>query len=450
MAAAIAHMANGPSSRTVVTYGMGYAGFETALIRLAKGRFRAVCCDGGACPGGAAFDDLILRTLACEHPALRQWPAHMPAAPDYSLAWRNIAQQFKERVCSAGEASLQIHDSRIVRISRQSFHRAIENSISGTMESAVHAIQESNMALADIDEVLLLGGSAVIEPVRRLAERWFDRPATRLDEFSMAEGAALYGARLDAPSAFETVGVAAADTAEVRPKSLMPVEISSGSEVEPGDALVFASPATPVIAGFSAPQALDPLSAALEWRRHVVDHARSLIAAGEREAAASFLQDLLGEVQELLNAMSAPQRARMKKESEWLLTRAREMLKAKRLETAIEHAHRAYAVDKETPAVFGEMIEIHCAAAAAELHFDNAIRWLMCAQEHDRTNPKVHATIAERYYKHARDLSDRDDKDAAISALEECLCFEPEHAPAQALKAVLAGARRPRPATEGV
>ena len=86
------------------------------------------------------------------------------------------------------------------------------------------------------------------------------------------------------------------------------------------------------------------------------------------------------------------------------------------------------------------MIDIHCQAAMAHdtpEGYPSAMKWLMCAQSHDRTNSEIHHRIAERSYLHAVQVSGRGQTDDAMSAIENCLYYDRDHEAAKGLKADL-------------
>src|SRR5258705_11616517 len=82
------------------------------------------------------------------------------------------------------------------------------------------------------------------------------------------------------------------------------------------------------------------------------------------------------------------------------------------------------------------MLKVHVTAGLA-LHepdqYEDAIKLLMCAHSHDRTDKSVHRALAARHYMHARAMHERNDEAAALEAVNDALRFDPKHQEAVAL-----------------
>ncbi|MGA4838955.1 Hsp70 family protein [Streptomyces sp. G45] len=138
------------------------------------------------------------------------------------------------------------------------------------------------------------------------------------------------------------------------------------------------------------------------------------------------------------------------------LARAKALLDLGRYELAVQASHAAWQEATAHPAhaeVLDAMIDVHCAAAMADMapdHFPAAERWLRCAYGHDPTNVRVRGLLAQRTYRHAEELHRRGARDEAIEALGKCLTWDPEHPQAEALLTRLGRGARNRRGRGGV
>ncbi|WJV45516.1 Hsp70 family protein [Streptomyces flavofungini] len=143
------------------------------------------------------------------------------------------------------------------------------------------------------------------------------------------------------------------------------------------------------------------------------------------------------------NAEARVVRQRPGRGSERQLARARLLLEHGRYEHAVQVSHQAW---QEATAltdradVLDAMIDVHCAAAMADMapdHFADAERWLRCAYGHDPTNERVRGLLARRTFRHAEELHRIGARDEAIEALGKCLMWDREHPGAEALSRLL-------------
>lgn len=452
MAAVMSHAGRDASPRTLLVYGAGYSGFEIALIRVAKGRYRSLGYEGGTVAGGAAFDAVVLR--GC----LQAWTVHGLWKPGQDLsdeAWlgfRARAQDLKEALGSRDSAGL-MSMGMMITFPRAGLSRAVRDLMDGSLEAADKLLDDASHKRGDVDEILLVGGSAHMAAVREAMAHHFGRDPVLLPETALARGASLFAAELGALPAAE-MGAPAGDEME-EPETEDPavpvvqVRLSSAdasaTEPEPSSSkpgTVFSLDLAPPMPaeGRLRPDDTAPAAslekAAAYWRR-IMAYVRKLIADGAYDRASGFLRGLGENAQGLMESLPNRAGAGGAIAAEESLSRAHDLLDARDFPQAVVETHRAYQFDPETPAVFQQMIDIHCQAAMAydsPEGYPTAMKWLMCALSHDRTNQEIHQRIAERSYLHASQVAAGGDIDGALRALEECLYYDRDHAGANALR----------------
>jgi tetratricopeptide (TPR) repeat protein len=457
MAAAIAHTPAHSEPRTLLVFGMGYGGFEVGVIRVAKGSYRAIGYDGSPAAGGAAFDGLLLAAVRQALADAGAWPeaSSLPLAGWTSL--RSFAQDLKETLASDGSVTLKIRlgpSLVCLPVTRRDFERAIEATLAQSLDVCARLLEEANLIVSDLDEVLLTGGSTGIGLLERLVGERFGRRPVRAPDHILACGAALFAARAGELSTTEAAPSPLAHGPKVE-FSASPASVRVRFPPLPGEAgYEPAAPAQPpakILAVELPPTSVPDAGEAAEIRERWLELVQRLrrYAALRPLPAAAFLREALGELQGLLDERGAPvpdpRSSGMKRETERALAHAEEHLAAGRHHRAIVGAHRAAALDPESAVVLQRVIEIHLRAAAAwsgPEQLKESMSWLLCALEHDRTDRRVQEAVADRYFLHAQQSLQAGDLQTALGAVEECLCYNPDHPQAIALRRDLMGEKR--------
>jgi molecular chaperone DnaK (HSP70) len=194
-AASLAYGIDGTKDGTVLVYDLGGGTFDVSILRIEQGVFRVLATVGDTHLGGDDFDlllgDRILRLLAAQ--------TGESATPDpYVLqAVRAAAEGLKLRLSEAETASLQLDlgsRGRVdLRATRAEFENLIRPAVERTIACVERAARDAGLRLADLDEVVLVGGSTRIPLVRRrIEEVTGKRPHTDVDpDLAVALGAAI-------------------------------------------------------------------------------------------------------------------------------------------------------------------------------------------------------------------------------------------------------------------
>lgn len=197
-AAAIAYGVRGADrEQTLLVYDLGGGTFDITLLRLGRGEIRILNSEGDHELGGKDWDDRIVEFLgsrfASEHGA-------DPLDDLESLADLQVrAEEVKKRLSTAESAPISlVHDGRRGRyeLDRATFERITADLMERTIELTRKVLDDQKMKPAQIDGVLLVGGSTRMPMVHGFIERAFGRPpltGVNVDE-AVALGAALVAA----------------------------------------------------------------------------------------------------------------------------------------------------------------------------------------------------------------------------------------------------------------
>ncbi len=199
MAAAVAHGLDGNTrARRFLVFDLGGGTFDvTILERHDDGQLEAVSHHGDRRLGGADFDRLIVARMT--EFAMRSQGVTLEADPvDLAEAYAR-AEQLKKELSTRerGQAALIAGGKRMTfELTRQEFTRMLAQHLENVELAVETCLDNVDMRPADVDAVLMVGGSSRIPAFQELLRRYFGKEpqfSKNLDE-DVARGAALIGA----------------------------------------------------------------------------------------------------------------------------------------------------------------------------------------------------------------------------------------------------------------
>ena len=200
-AAALAYGLERLRHGVVAVYDLGGGTFDISLLRVSDGVFEVLATNGHPRLGGDDFDralvDVLLEDVRRRH--------------GIDLAGDRRAMQRLRRAAEAAKRELSSRPRAAVKIAFEelAYHREITRAeledliaplLDGTLIRCRMAFLDAGLAPADVDEVVLVGGSTRVPLVRRRVEGLFGRPAhCGLDpDEVVAMGAAVQASLLEA------------------------------------------------------------------------------------------------------------------------------------------------------------------------------------------------------------------------------------------------------------
>ena len=199
MAAAVAHGLDGSTdANRFLVFDLGGGTFDvTILERHADGQLEAISHHGDRRLGGADFDKLIVAKMAStvmsEHGVELQSDSY-----DLSEAYA-AAEELKKELSTRDSASVKLiagGKRSTFTLTKSEFEAMLGKHLESTELAVETALDNVNMTAADIDAVLMVGGSSRIPAFQEVLRKYFGKEPTftkNLDE-DVARGAALIGA----------------------------------------------------------------------------------------------------------------------------------------------------------------------------------------------------------------------------------------------------------------
>ncbi|MFN9428824.1 MAG: molecular chaperone DnaK [Acidobacteriota bacterium] len=193
-AAALAYGLDKRKSGIIAVYDLGGGTFDISILRLQDGIFEVLATNGDTFLGGDDIDKLLM-AIALEDIAA-EWGAPIEGDPGAVETLRQAVIRAKEQLSFTllTHIDLDYKGRRYQReITRDLLERLIEPIIERTLGPCRQCLADARLAPADIDEVVLVGGSTRIPLVRRAVESLFrSRPHTELNpDEVVALGAAI-------------------------------------------------------------------------------------------------------------------------------------------------------------------------------------------------------------------------------------------------------------------
>ncbi|MFN0059734.1 MAG: molecular chaperone DnaK [Planctomycetota bacterium] len=201
-AAALAYGLNKKGSETIAVYDLGGGTFDISILEVDEGIFKVLSTNGDTHLGGDNFDERIINHVADEFKKQQGIDLRKDLMALQRL--KEAAEKAKIELSSrtttdinlpfitadaAGPKHLQME------ISRATFEKLSKELIERTRKPCEMALSDANRTPADIDEVILVGGSTRIPAIQEIVRTMFNKEPNRSvnpDEV-VAMGAAIQG-----------------------------------------------------------------------------------------------------------------------------------------------------------------------------------------------------------------------------------------------------------------
>ncbi len=169
-AAAIAYGLDKGAEGTFVVYDLGGGTFDVSVLRLSRGIFEVLSTGGDSALGGDDFDRVIAEWF-CEQHGIAGVEALAPTAQRRLLS---AARAAKEALSSHDSSTLQVAllpgETHQAILSREQFAHISRALVEQTLRATKRALRDAMLSTAEIDGVVLVGGSTRM-PVARDAVR---------------------------------------------------------------------------------------------------------------------------------------------------------------------------------------------------------------------------------------------------------------------------------------
>ncbi len=186
----------------VAVFDLGGGTFDISILELGDGVFEVKSTNGNTHLGGDDFDDAIIEWLAEEFKEAEGIDLHKDPMAMQRL--KEAAEKAKVELSSSNETEINlpyimpvdgIPKHLVRKLSRSKFEQLTDKYIQATIEPCKLALKDAGLTTADIDEVILVGGSTRIPAIQKVVKDFFGKDPSKgvnADEV-VAIGAAIQG-----------------------------------------------------------------------------------------------------------------------------------------------------------------------------------------------------------------------------------------------------------------
>jgi molecular chaperone DnaK len=186
----------------IAVYDLGGGTFDISILELGDGVFEVKSTNGDVHLGGDDFDQVIIDWLANEFQT--EESIDLRKDPMALQRLKEAAEKAKIELSSSASTEInlpyitatQTGPKHLVRqLSRSKFEQLSESLVRRSMDPCIKALKDAGMTAADIDEVILVGGSTRIPKIQEEVEKFFGKKPSKgvnPDEV-VAIGAAIQG-----------------------------------------------------------------------------------------------------------------------------------------------------------------------------------------------------------------------------------------------------------------
>jgi len=191
-AAALAYGLDRKRNGTVAVYDLGGGTFDCTILSIKDGVFKVLSTRGDTQLGGDDFDRVLMSL------ALEKNKGEISSAGIHSL--REGAEKAKKTLSENDNAEItwiapESEEKFSFLVTKEIYEERILPLINKTLSCCKQALRDAKVSPAEVDEVVLVGGSTRIPLVRQMVQQFFDKkPHTELNpDQVVALGAAIQG-----------------------------------------------------------------------------------------------------------------------------------------------------------------------------------------------------------------------------------------------------------------
>jgi len=186
-AAAVAYGLDQQDKGVVAVYDLGGGTFDISILRLTRGVFEVLATGGDSALGGDDFDHALANWL------MQQAGEHQYDAST-SRELLGLARSVKERLTNESQVSVTLPGTGAeITLSREQFDALVQPLVAKTIRACKRAMKDAGVELAEVQDVVMVGGSTRVPLVQTRVGEYFQRaPHVDIDpDRVVAIGAAL-------------------------------------------------------------------------------------------------------------------------------------------------------------------------------------------------------------------------------------------------------------------
>ncbi|TAE63616.1 MAG: heat-shock protein Hsp70, partial [Bacteroidetes bacterium] len=154
---------NNAEPQVVAVYDLGGGTFDVSIVQLQQGIFEVLSTHGNTYLGGDDFDNAIVQYWLTKHPTLQA-----------SQELRLWAIEAKKQLSSSTNFEQPFQDV-LLQLSIEDFNQLIQPLVNETLQSCQSALTDAGLTIADVNTVLMVGGSTRVPLVKQQVAQFFEK-----------------------------------------------------------------------------------------------------------------------------------------------------------------------------------------------------------------------------------------------------------------------------------
>ncbi|MCC2548352.1 Fe-S protein assembly chaperone HscA [Hymenobacter sp. BT175] len=159
--------------KTVAVYDLGGGTFDVSILRIQQGIFEVLSTNGDTYLGGDDMDRLLVEHWTGQLGLASQLGGNIPLQQELRL----LAEQAKKHLSQHDDFQDELTGGSALRISKAEFNALIQPLVDRTITSCRQALTDAQLSTADLDAVLLVGGSTRVPLVYESVSTFFGQQA---------------------------------------------------------------------------------------------------------------------------------------------------------------------------------------------------------------------------------------------------------------------------------
>ncbi len=166
----------------IAVYDLGGGTFDISILELGDGVFEVKSTNGNTHLGGDDFDERIINWLADEFQ--KDEGIDLRKDPMALQRLKEAAEKAKIELSSASETEINlpyimpvdgIPKHLVRKLTRAKFEQLVDDLVQATIDPCKAALKDAGLTAADIDEVILVGGSTRIPAIQNIVKDFFGK-----------------------------------------------------------------------------------------------------------------------------------------------------------------------------------------------------------------------------------------------------------------------------------
>lgn len=158
--------------KTIAVYDLGGGTFDISILRISNGIFEVLSTNGNTYLGGDDMDRAIVQYWMEQAGITLD---ELKQNKELSQALRLRAEEAKKQLSAQDHFSVDWNGDQL-SLSRETFESLIGPLIEQTMQSCGNALKDAGLTNADIDTIVMVGGSTRVPAVKHAVSEFFGKP----------------------------------------------------------------------------------------------------------------------------------------------------------------------------------------------------------------------------------------------------------------------------------